>query len=293
MQNKELAATLKKQRGQLKQLEAATQAAKQQHQTELEELQQQLRQAKSLPSNGPVEEDHSRADLTSLHTQLQEAHNQIKALEQRPTPSNASGTIDTNAVPSSVTSTPTKPSQAVDAPTPVPAVPVDKEQGISSAEAQLAEAQKRLGKAKRYMTNLKQQLADMTSAKEQAEAQLLAVQQQQQQQSEQNSEDKLAEGDTEQRSGTAGQEADPRAQCEDLQVKLQHACWLSSCELVQREPLSCMYSGPAKLLAASACISARVTFKGYRTARCMLCWRLQASAFTCLSLNWTLTCRLA
>ena len=76
------------------------------------------------------------------------------------------------------------------------------------------------------MTNLKQQLADMTSAKEQAEAQLQAVQQQQQQQAQQNPADRLAVGDAEQQSADTGHEADLRAQCEALQVQL-HACMQS------------------------------------------------------------------
>ena len=146
LQNKELAATLKKQQAQLNQLEAAAKAAEQQHQTQLQELQQQLEQAKSLPPEPSLEGDQqSRADLASLRTQLQDARDQIRALEQRSTPSNAPETGDANARPSSVTSTPTKPSDTPDAASSAPAVAADKDQGGSSAEAQLAEAQKRLG----------------------------------------------------------------------------------------------------------------------------------------------------
>lgn len=138
----------------------------------------------------------------------------------------------------------------------------------SSAEAQLQEAQKRLGKAKRYMTNLKQQLADMTAAKEQAESQLQSLQQHAQDKGADQSEavddrsldakngaadqNKVVVDRSPERADAGQQEAELSSQCAELQVSC--SLLFTSCEIFVKNTVKAVVHCAGEALPCHLCI---------------------------------------
>ena len=193
LQCKELKQHIRKQNAEIKQLEiAARQAqdaasqAERQHQLQLEQLQSQFALAQqqsktatqSVPGIGPAlaksqAEADLRAELQTLNEQLAEAERQIVTL-QRAESSSANPSQD---LPGSNPTTPSKPvptSGSQDSATQDSAA----RDSAKDKDSQLQEYKHRLIKAKKYIQNLKQQAADANSAKEQALADLQALQRQ-------------------------------------------------------------------------------------------------------------------